>query len=292
MPKVHLTDSMLRNYPLPSKKQKRILLHDDHLIKDGRLFREGVRGLSVRVSYGGSKTFYVSYWDSQAGYPSSIDIGKYPMMGIMSAREKTKEILDLHSSGFNPKREIEKRKEDRPITLERYAKKFEDQYCRMNLKASTLKDYKSRLKKIVSHAPLARKPMTDITRGDIRSYLRSIAVDHPINANRVQSVLSKMFNEAVEDGLIQENPIRKLAKMGKEKSRDIRYTNDEISGIWHCVENEYPTMKNLVRFLLLTGQRTGETCLMKWTDIDTKNPFRAGHGVRISLSNGSNQTIE
>lgn len=245
---------------------KRVEFYDDHLIKGGKLKMSGAKGLGLRVSPGGTKTFFYTYW--HGGKSHRITIGTYPNISLSYAREQAGKYAETVSEGKNPGRIRRAAKSDTPITLKEYAERFESEYVARKLKPSTQRDYKSRLNRIKGFKKLANMPLIDIQREQIRSYLKTIAVDNPINANRIHSILSKLFNEAQEDQVIPENPIKGMVKVSKEHARDVRYGKDNIKEIWNALEQEHTSMKSLIRILLLTGQRLGETSRMKWVDID------------------------
>ena len=260
--RTHFTDQYLRAIQPGSKRAE---YYDDHLIKDEKLKKQGVPGLGIRVSPGGSKTFFFTYW--YANNSKRITIGTYPAISLDYARGKATNYAETVAEGKDPNRIRQKSKTDRPVTLREYADRFQREYVERKLKASTQSDYKARLNHIRG-SKIANIPLADITRDQVRGYLKRESVSHPINANRIHSILSKLFNEAMEDQLIPENPIKGMKKVSKENSRDVRYSEKDIKEIWELIHDEPESMQGLVKMLLITGQRLGETSRMKWEYID------------------------
>jgi integrase len=262
MPTRYLTDSEIRSISNPSK---RIEIYDDHKIKDGKLVKSGAKGLALRITPTGVKSFVFRYWYNSKA--KRYTIGTFPEWSLSEAREKVRELSKLVSEGTDPG-EIRKQNQTRKdYILNDYIKLFRKEYVQRKLKASTQQTYGSRLNKIES-SKLGVMILKDIKREHVRAFLREIHKKHPTNANRLHSILSKLFNEALEDGYIEENPIKGMKKMAKENSRDVRYSDNDIKAIWEATQEEGLVFKNLIRMLLITGQRAGETSRMKWSHIE------------------------
>jgi len=94
--------------------------------------------------------------------------------------------------------------------------------------------------------------------------------DTPYLANRVRSLLSKMFNLAKDWGWMEDNPVLSIEKYQEEK-RD-RWLNDkELEKIWSVLDR-YPTHFTafVFKLLLLTGSRKGELLNATWDQFDLK----------------------
>ena len=265
MPKEHLTVKGIKG--LEAKDGKRTEYYDDHLIKDGVLKAHGVKGLVIRVSPAGSKTFYFRY--RYNGSPKRLKMGKFPTLSLSDARDRIKnELAPMVADGINPARVRKDRETENPTTVAEYIEQFKNGYIKRKLKASTQKTYSSRLNKVKADTKFSNLYLKDVTRADVRTFLKSESKDHPTNANRLHSILSKMFNEALDDGLIKENPIKKMEKLNTENERDPRYKDEQIKDIWKAMEAEHISMEGVLKMLLITGQRLGETSRMKWKNID------------------------
>ena len=73
---MRLTDKSISSLPLPEKGQKDY--RDDTL-----------KGFHVRVSQGGSRTFYLMHSKAR----SRTKIGVYPIISLRQARQKARELL-------------------------------------------------------------------------------------------------------------------------------------------------------------------------------------------------------
>jgi integrase len=269
MPKQKFTDSFVRNITA----EKRTDYYDTF-----------TDGLMLRVSPTGVKSFAYRYFNADRSKYRRYTIGSYPAVSLKDARARVDEIRSMVKAVQDPVQQEREQKNalreklSQVVTFNHLADRFEKRHL-PTLRPKTSKEYRYIIKSVLRPA-FGTLAAADVKRRDIVELLDHIAEDRgkPRYANLCRAVLSKMYSFGIEREYVLTNPVTGtkqksagLTKMGREKSRDIRYSVDEIAGIWQSVEDEYPTMKNLVRFLLLTGQRTGETCLMKWSDIDSKN---------------------
>lgn len=259
---LHLTDKEIRAI---EPKSQRMEIYDDHKIENGRLKLKGVKGLALRVTPAGAKSFVYRYWYD--GKTKRYTIGSYPTWGISDARDKARELAKIVDAGNDPANQKKKNKE--AITLGEYIEVFRNDYVERKLKSSTQKSYNSRLNKICDDR-ISKMPLKDIDRSTLREFLNAEVKEHPTNANRLHAILSKVFNEAIEDDYITKNPIKGMNKLADEESRDVRYTDDDIKAIWGAISEEWEPMQSLLKMLFITGQRLGETSKMKWSDIHNR----------------------
>jgi integrase len=90
-----------------------------------------------------------------------------------------------------------------------------------------------------------------------------------------------MLTFAMEHDWIESNPAWRIRKPGDERSRDRVLTRDELRELWpvlHQTEAKNAegqplprlsqTLNDALVVMLLTAQRRGEVCTMRWQDID------------------------
>ena len=93
-------------------------------------------------------------------------------------------------------------------------------------------------------------------------------IEAPVAANRVHSIVRKLFNWAVENDLIVSSPVAGLKAPHAETSRDRVLSDDELRRVWQAAEGLGPLNGDMVRLLVLTGQRRGEVAGMQWGELD------------------------
>jgi|SRR5690625_390073 len=223
------------------------------------------KGLILRVTTKGYKAFAFRYWYNNSSHQRTI--GSTDDYTLAEARKIASEWRKMLDDGKDPIAEKQQNKE--AITLAEYIEIFKNDYLKRKLKPSTQKTYASRLNKALKD-PISKLSLIEIDRPDVRKFLKAEAKNHPTNANRLHSILSKLFNEAIEDGYIESNPMKGMKKLTSEAQRDVRYTDDDIRVIWEAICTEWEPMQSLLKMLLITGQRLGETSKMKWSDIHNR----------------------
>jgi integrase len=123
--------------------------------------------------------------------------------------------------------------------------------------------------------------LQDLKRRDVRELVERKAQTAPIMANRILSRISAMLTSALEHDWIESNPASRIRKPGEERSRDRVLSRDEVRELWvalHETEAKNPdgtprprlsqTLNDMLIVMLLTAQRRGEVCTMRWQDVD------------------------
>lgn len=78
--------------------------------------------------------------------------------------------------------------------------------------------------------------------------------------------VEQMFNFAIERDAIEISPAYGIKKRGIERKTRTNFSNSEIKQFWGALKASTTSM--LLKFLLLTGQRTGEARQVEWSEID------------------------
>jgi integrase len=119
------------------------------------------------------------------------------------------------------------------------------------------------------------RKLVDITRRDAVLLVDGVRDRGLVVANRLQGALVKMFNFAVERGVLENSPLVGMRKK-QEQPRSRTLSDDEIKIFWDAFDLEntkidiYRVSKLALKMILLTGQRPGEVCGMTWKEIDSE----------------------
>ena len=121
---------------------------------------------------------------------------------------------------------------------------------------------------LMNHAkPLHRLRLGEIDRRSVALRLAEIEeASGPIARNRVRSSLSAFFAWAVTEGFIETNPVTGTAKAEEGGGRERVLSPAELAEIWAALENDQ--FGDIVRLLVLTGQRREEIGGLRWSEID------------------------
>jgi integrase len=118
-------------------------------------------------------------------------------------------------------------------------------------------------------APLAKLRLAEIDRRTVAVRLGGIeTASGPVARNRVRSSLSAFFAWAVTEGLLDTNPVQGTAKLDEGGSRERTLTQPELAELWSALDAEpNPQFADVVRLLILTGQRREEIGSLRWSEV-------------------------
>jgi integrase len=89
----------------------------------------------------------------------------------------------------------------------------------------------------------------------------------PASVNRELACLKHMFNKAIEWGILETNPARRV-RLLRENNQRLRYlTEEEIQNLYECCADH---LRPVIVTALFTGMRKNEILKLKWEDIDFK----------------------
>ena len=124
-----------------------------------------------------------------------------------------------------------------------------------NLQRHLMRDAKS----------LHQLQLTKIKRADIAAVLNAASRDcGGPTANRVRTSLMSFFGWAVEQSLVETNPVIGTG-VNKEKTRDRVLLPAELRAIWAALPDDH--YGAIMKLLALTGQRADEIASLCWSEI-------------------------
>jgi len=130
------------------------------------------------------------------------------------------------------------------------------------------------------------RPIGQITPAELQDWqAQKRQTSKPATVNRMMCRLRHMFNKAVEWGLIDESPMRRI-KFIRENNARLRYLSLEecerlVAG---CLA---PHLKAIVTIALHTGMRSGEIRSILWRDVD----FDSGFIIIRQSKNGESRHV-
>jgi integrase len=199
----------------------------------------------LRYRFGGRQTFRKI---GRHGSPFTPD----------TARQEARRLLGLIASGVNPAGQPPQA-EDFASEVGRYLA-----HKQPGLKPQGFARIERHLRKHA--APLHSLPLVKIDRRTIAQVLAGIERGAgPIARNRVRASLSAFFAWLIREGLIDVNPVAGTGKANEGPSRDRVLTQTELAEVWHVATG---TFGDIIRLLLLTGQRRNEIGFLRWSEVD------------------------
>ena len=145
-----------------------------------------------------------------------------------------------------------------------------------SVKPSTLANYKSMLDKHVNPV-FGNKAIGSITRLDVKNFLRQKLKDGftVSTVNHFSACLSNVFETALDDDEIEQNPtfmLGKIAGRGQvahtSKVVPIFLTRVDLAKLLSTFLEHAPQHYPLALLLSRTGMRVGEAVALQWSDID------------------------
>jgi integrase len=110
------------------------------------------------------------------------------------------------------------------------------------------------------------KPLTNITKADIRALLDAKGATHI--ANRLHGALGTFYRWAIDRDLTPISPVPSARPLTVEESRKRVLSDCELAKVWHATTDRPLPKQAIVRLLILTGQRREEVAEMRWSELD------------------------
>ena len=253
--KKRLTDTFISRTPLSSGS--RITITDT--VQRGLLLRIGKT----------TKIFYCQFRMKGGGPVRKIKLGYFPEISVQEAREHAASIMKQVHHGGDPTLTIQENK--LLPTLQDFADTYLQLHAIPNKAPRSVQEDKRQLHHYIIPA-LGHLKMNQITRRHLIALLDSISETGPVQANRTKALLSRLFKFAVERGIIEISPVHNIPTFIKERPRDKVLSAEEIRLFWQATEDHCtPRMRDILRLLLITGQRKSEILKMHWQEIDLEN---------------------
>lgn len=238
-------------------------------VKETRYDVLDVKGLALRIMPTGVKVWTCRFMID--GKPKRMTLGRYPTVSLSQAREKHALAVQDVERGIDPsaKQAAEKEKRKAEPTFGDLL----DEYWEKELSKTASRDERKRLVTKDALPAWKSRKVSSIRRRDAVLLLDDVRDRAPIVANRLHSILVRMFNFASERGIIDFSPLDGMRR-GEESTRERVLTDDEIKNLWSCMDleradvNVFHMAKLALKGILLTGQRPGEVAGMKWEQIE------------------------
>jgi integrase len=201
--------------------------------------------------------YYVRYRHN--GQQIVRSIGRHGALTPDTARAKAKQLLGLVSGGTDPFAQALSG-EGFPVAVDRYLERK-----RPALKPTSFNEATRYLRSLA--LPLHSLRLAQIDRRKIAALLGEVETGSgPAARNRLRSRLSAFFAWCITEGLLDANPVQGTAKADEGGSRERVLAPDELRRLWHALGDD--AFSNIVRLLLLTGQRRNEIGHLQWGEID------------------------
>jgi integrase len=161
--------------------------------------------------------------------------------------------------------------------------------------ASTARDYHGIIFNIII-PKFGAFPLSDITRASVKSWLAKIdeGREKKITNKRlanIQSCLRSALQDAVDDDLLESNPLAGFTFARNEPPRDADHADplDAAEQAAIIAAARDPQIANLWQFMMWTGVRTSEVIALQWSDVDW---IRGTVQVRKAITRAAKGVVE
>ena len=200
--------------------------------------------------------YYVRY--RHGGSQIVRSIGRHGPFTPDTARAKARQLLGVVAGGTDPFAQAVG--DGFGAAIDRYLTRR-----RSSLKPKTFSELGRYLRNY--SAPFHRLRLGEIDRRKVAALLGEIETSSgSASRNRARSALSSFFAWCVSEGLLDTNPVAGTAKADEGGSRERVLTPDELRRLWRGLGTD--PFSEIVRLLLLTGQRRNEIGKLTWAEVD------------------------
>jgi integrase len=222
-------------------------------------------GFGVRVKPSGVRSYIIQYRNRNTSTSRRLTIGQHgPLLTLDQAKKQARAMLADAMRGEDP---VEIRKTARRApSIADLAVDYLERHAVPKKRPKSVRDDRAMLDNIIL-PKLGAKKVDAIGRRDVEAIQVGMK-DRPYQANRVLSLLSKMFNLAIEWKWRPDNPAKGIERYQEQKRE--RWLSDEELRHLCAVLDEHPNTRaaNAVRLQLLTGARLGEVLTSRKEDFD------------------------
>ncbi|WP_421937465.1 tyrosine-type recombinase/integrase [Phenylobacterium sp.] len=220
-----------------------------------------VRGLALRVSPSGRKSWTYRYRDRITGAQSRIHIGLFDpttdtepddegicALTLHGARVAARKLRAQIDAGRNPaveRRRVRETARSQPIKSMKDLAQVYFAACesgthrsgRGRKKAPSTLTAERWLWAKHLEPRLGSDLVEHVTRSRVRLLLREIFEASGGQANRARALLSQMFNFAIGEERLVLNPVTHVARVSEVSARTRTLTNDEMKAFWAALQN-------------------------------------------------------
>jgi integrase len=222
---------------------------------EGWLWDTAVTGFGARKQTNGL-FYYVRYRHNGTQIVKSI--GRHGALTPDTARTKAKQLLGIVAGGADPFAPT-LASEGFAASINRYLERK-----RGSLKPISFSQTERYLRN--HFAPLHKLSLDQIDRRKVAALLGEIETSSgAVSRNRARAQLSAFFSWCITEGLLEANPVQGTAK-ASEGSRERVLSKNELRELWRSLGED--RFSDLIRLLLLTGQRRNEIGRLQWSEID------------------------
>lgn len=230
------------------------------------IFDSEQAGFGLRVYPSGRKSWVYQY--SSGCRRRLLTLGPVVDISLPEARRRASQAKRSLIDGDDPLELRDQRR--KAVSVSELCDRYLEDHA--PLKKSRAADQR-RIEKVIRPS-IGRLRIEEVDRSKIEQLYRRIgSMRGPYEANRTLALLSTMFSLAVEWGDFPAdlvNPARiPKGQRYREQRRDRPLRTEEVEGLLRAIDEEGdPSLRAILRLLLVTGLRKSELLERRWDDLD------------------------
>ena len=166
-------------------------------------------------------------------------------------------------------------------TFDTYADRWLKEYAGIECKGSTAEGYEGVLRNYL-RPRFGAKTLDRIKRDDLKTMIGEL-IDQKLSRGTIKNtiaVIRAMFNQAIEDGIVQSNPAARLGRFtraaGSSETKGVALTPSESHHFLDAAKEVCPDYYPLFLTALRAGLRRGELVALQFGDINFGTEEDAG----------------
>lgn len=240
-----------------------------------------LKGFGLRVGRTAKVYFAEAKLDGKTVRKS---IARHNVLTIDEARNEARKILTEISTGKNPF-DVERARKAIKVTVQEVLNEYIS--SRVNLKTSTIQDYRNTFKTYLGD--WLNKTLRDISKDMVEMRFRKIGENSPAQANKVMRNFRAVYNYAMikyedsnGDSIFKTNPVNRISqlRMWYRVNRRVTYIKPYNLAPWYeavmnlsndLIAPNRETIRDYLLFVLFTGLRRREATALTWNRVDFKD---------------------
>jgi integrase len=229
----------------------------------------GMRGLQLRVTKAGAKTWALRYRRRSDGKLRRVTIGGYPAVTLENARQQARDLVAAIGRGADPASQVQERKH--ASTFAEVTAEWIERHGKSNIAPRTLRDNQNMLARHVLPV-IGDMKAAEITKRDLIRLFDTVAATPDGRTksadaqprklthqpNRVFEVVRAIFRWAVGRDLLKVDPTAGMGSpIKKERPRERDLSPAEIKTLWSALDRA-PVSRRYATGLPIGAKATGE----------------------------------
>lgn len=218
MPRKNLTASFVESVTVEARKD---------------FWDDKVRGLVLRVTPNGVKTWNAVYVRASDGSKQRATLGRFPAITLERARAKALKVMSAVAEGEDP---ADKKRADRAsMTVQQLGELFIEKYAKRRKKTWAQDE---RILKADVYPAIGKTKAMSVRRRDIIDIIEAKAeAGKGAASTNVLAVVRKMFSWAVDGDYLPSSPVTGVKPRSKPVRRDRVLSDVEIVGLWKMLQD-------------------------------------------------------